>query len=135
MSANEYVVINGKRYAAMAGVGAETSSGESAGLVVVADGAGIGVVGSIYDGDKTVASASSTREAIASGVPSVWIKNKDATNFMRFRFAGSTVTADVASGFELGPGKSDSYPIAGSHTHWAYIADTADVTAAVVWGG
>ena len=36
MSANEYVVINGKRYAAMAGAGAETSSGEPAGLVVSA---------------------------------------------------------------------------------------------------
>ena len=35
MSANEYVVINGKRYAAMAGVGTTTSSGEPAGLVVV----------------------------------------------------------------------------------------------------
>ena len=34
MSANEYVVINGKRYSAMAGVGATTSSGESAGLMV-----------------------------------------------------------------------------------------------------
>ena len=35
MSANEYVVINGKRYAAMAGVGATTSSGEAAGPVMV----------------------------------------------------------------------------------------------------
>ena len=37
MSANEYVVINGKRYAAMAGVGAKTSSGEPAGLVALGD--------------------------------------------------------------------------------------------------
>ena len=32
---NEYVVIDGKRYAAVAGVGAETAGGASAGLVVV----------------------------------------------------------------------------------------------------
>ena len=50
MSANEYVVINGKRYAAMAGVGAETSSGEPAGLFVIADGA---IVAATWAGSGT----------------------------------------------------------------------------------
>ena len=92
-----------------------------------------GVKGSIYDGDKTV-TTTSQREAIASGVPSVWIKNT-GSNIMRFRFGDSTVVADVASGFELGAGESDSYPIVDAHTNWAYIAITTATTAAVVWGG
>ena len=94
-----------------------------------------GVIGSIYDGDKTVASASSTPEAIATGVESVYVYNQGATNFMRFRFGDSAVTATVSTGFFLDPGDSISVPVPSGATHWAYIADTADVTASVVWGG
>ena len=104
-------------------------------LVSVYGGAGIGVIGSIYDGDKTVASASSTREAIASGVKSVYVYNQGATNFMRFRFGDSAVDATVDTGFFLEVDTGISVPVPSGATHWAYIADTADVTASVVWGG
>ncbi len=103
--------------------------------VSISDNAGIGVVASIYNGDKTVASASSTREALATGVESVYVYNQGATNFMRFTFGDSTVVATIATGFFLDPGDSLSVPVPSGSTHWAYIADTADVTAAVVWGG
>ena len=92
-----------------------------------------GVTGSIYDGDKTV-TVSSQSEAIATGIVSVWIKNT-GSNLMRFKFGDSTITATLTSGFQLAAGESDSYPIATSHSNWAYIAATGGTTAAVVWGG
>ena len=91
------------------------------------------VKGSIYDGDKTV-TISSQREAIASGVLSVWIKNT-GSNVMRFRFGDGTVVSTLTAGFELAAGESDSYPISENHSDWAYIAATGGTTAAVVWGG
>ena len=102
---------------------------------VVSDGAGNGVVGSDYDEDKTVAFAASTREAIPTGAESIEVYNQGPTNFMRFRFGGSTVDATLTTGFHVPVGERVSRPVPGTATHWAYIASTADVTASVVWGG
>jgi len=111
-----------------------TAGGQLAVVTAIADGAGNGVIGSDYDGDKSVTTASQ-REAVPTGAKSVEVYNQGPTNFMRFRFGDSTVDATVTTGFFVDAGERLSVPVPGSATHWAYIADTAGVTASVVWGG
>ena len=89
--------------------------------------------GSNYVEDKTVDSAASTREAIPAGAKAVWVRNNGATNFMRFVFGDSTITATLTIGFRLNVNEAKAVVIPVEATHWAYIADTADVTASVVW--
>jgi hypothetical protein len=122
------------RHSILSGGGSTPLTADSK-AIAVKGGAGNGVVGSTYDGDKTVASASSTREAIPSGSSSIEVYNQGATNFMRFRFGDSTVDATTTTGFFVDTGERLAVPVPSAATHWAYIADTADVTASVVWGG
>ena len=122
------------------------SNGNPAGLVIQADGAGIGVVGSIYDGDKAT-STTSKREAIPTGATSVWVCNESVatTESVRFRFGDSTVVATATTGFRLSPGittaagdngpKYLSVPVPGGASDWAYISEAGTPTINVVWGG
>lgn len=95
--------------------------------------AGVSATSGGYDADKSV-TTSSQREAIPSGASAVWVRNNDATNFMRFRFGDSTVTATGTTGFRINANEVVQVPVPPDATHWAYIADTATVTASVVWG-
>lgn len=95
---------------------------------------GNGVIASDYAADKSVTTASQ-REAIPTGAVSLEVYNQGATNFMRFRFGDSTVVATVTTGFFVDAGERLSVPVPSGATHWAYIADTAGVTASTVWGG
>ena len=54
MSANEYVIINGVRYAAIAGVGVKTVSGDPALLAVVGESSGITKIDINADGYKYI---------------------------------------------------------------------------------
>lgn len=92
-----------------------------------------GISASSYDADKSV-TTSSQREAIPAGAQRLWLRNNGATNFMRFRFGDSTVTATGTTGFRVNVDQVIEVTVPSTATHWAYIADTATVTASVVWG-
>ena len=108
---------------------------------------GIGVLGSNYDGDKTISvPATSEREAIPSGATMVWVCNESVTSTesVRFLFGESDVVALVDAGFKVSPGITTAIgdngptslpvPVPAAATHWAYISQAGTPTINVVWG-
>lgn len=95
--------------------------------------AGSGFMPSNYTADTTADSAASTREAIPSLSSAVMIRNLGPTNFARVIFGDSTITATVTTGIHIEADERLLLTVPPSATHWAFIADTADVTLNVTW--
>ncbi|MDH5183627.1 MAG: hypothetical protein OEX12_07005 [Gammaproteobacteria bacterium] len=110
---------------------------------------GIGVIGSNYNSDITIAIAATAEVvAIPSGSTMVWVCNESVTTLesVRFEFNNDgTSSAVVTRGFRVSPGiataagdngpKCLAVPVPAVATHMSYISEAGTPTINVVWGG